>query len=96
MNLAADRSPQILLAEGVLVKRIQDRSAVALCPTAGQVEPTKHSAMTNLAESDQATLAASAMRETTPDGTALTAKSGGLWLTLAFVGAAYIAAAAIP
>ena len=49
--------------------------------------------MTNLAESDQAILAASAMRETTADGTALTAKSGGRWLTLALVVAAYIAAA---
>jgi hypothetical protein len=49
--------------------------------------------MTNLAESDQAILAAPAMRETTADGTALTAKSGGRWLTLALVAAAYIAAA---
>ncbi|MGH8571468.1 MAG: hypothetical protein ACREX8_02680 [Gammaproteobacteria bacterium] len=47
--------------------------------------------MTNLAESDQAILAASATRQTTADGTALTAKSGGRWLTLALVAAAYIA-----
>ena len=92
-QVAPDRRPEVRLEEAVIVKRIQFRSAVALCPIACQVEPTTHSVMTNLAEADQAILAASAMRETTAGGTALTAKSGGQWLTLALVTAAYIAAA---